>query len=457
LAETIEAPAGRVSTLLATVFGKRRGKGKAKSKNAQRAADGPRPPFWESPVVLGLALLAVIGFVVYMLWPPGPAERFARGSAIFHRADVTLDEMVRADQDYFVPILEDDPASSFASDIALFREQMALKRARGRANLALANRQMPPEASEAEQKYINALLLKDYRDDRVNAEEQLRALARVFARDPAAKPWVTLAQEQLEKSLTFDSKEERIEAKRRSVRAALDRASALREEGKRRDALDEYASIEKLYDGDDEVADLIWKEGPNFVPVEDLIRAGEKLMASPTPADWTQAFTRYFDPILAKGPSEEIRAKIAAFDAQRQRAQAEKKTQEDLSVGLPVDAPEPEAMYVTAIFIRDQLKDDLGAHDALARLIGRFEADRAAVGWVALAQQEMETTRQIEIRDQRRLEKQAQTERALGILDDLVDADPDKHSWKARVYALYRDDGDSNGLVQQHLSAQENP
>jgi hypothetical protein len=69
----------------------------------------------------------------------------------------------------------------------------------------------------------------------------------------------------------------------------------------------------------------------------------------------------------------------------------------------------------------------------------------------------MEKTRQIEIRDQRRLEKQAQTERALGILDDLVDADPDKHSWKARVYALYRDDGDSNGLVQQHLSAQENP
>ena len=48
------------------------------------------------------------------------------------KKDVTLDQMMIADQDYFRPILESHPDSPLASQISEYRDRIKLQQSRGR-------------------------------------------------------------------------------------------------------------------------------------------------------------------------------------------------------------------------------------------------------------------------------------------------------------------------------------
>jgi serine/threonine-protein kinase len=444
MADTVENGKSRFSTLLATVFGTRdRKTKKVKSKSDEKSSNPAA--ILESPILLGAGLILVVAFVAYMLWPPGPEELFAKGEALMKQENVTLDQMVMADHDYFEPILVSDPTSPLAPKIAQYRDQIKLQQSRGRVKQALLLNIVQPDATDAEKKLIAAMKLKDR--DPANAADQFRAIVRVFANNPAAKPWVTLASEQLLDAPTYASDEQRIEEKRIGVRRALEEATELRKGGNLREALDKYASVEELYGEDPEVSDLIWKAGTDFLPPDDLFARGEKLMKSGDVEDWKRAFKQYFDPLVEKGTSPEIVAKVDVYREQLLQGEAAKKADEDLRVGIHAEAPPAEVMYVTAIYVRDQLDDPLSAYDHLNRLVGRFEEEKDAKPWVLLAKDAMKKDQASENREARTGEKQYRAERALDKMKKEVARDPDKKAWLGRVISLYEDDPDTKEIA----------
>ena len=451
MAETVEAGRSRFSTLLATVFGSRDRKTK-KSRSKDESKNKNTGAILESPILLGAGLILVIAFITYMLWPPGPEQLFAEGAAIMDQENVTLDQMMIADHDYFGPILEADPTSPHATKIAEYRDRIVLQQSRGRVKQALLVGINQPDATDAERKFITAMRLKD--KDPANAADQFRAITRVFASNRAAKPWVTLATEQLTTAPTYASEEERIEEKRIGVRKALDEASELRKAGKLRESLDKYASVEELYGQDPEVSELVWKAGTEFLPAEDLFTRGEQLMKSDNIEDWNRAFKQYFDPLVAKGASTEMIEKVDKYRDRLLTGQASKKAEEDLKVGIGADALPAEVMYVTSIFVRDQLNDPLSAYDHLNRLVGQFEEDKEARPWVALARQAMKDADAapdaIKSTGQQRIgEKQHLAEGALQKMKGQIEADPDKKAWLARVIKLYEDDPDTKEMAEK--------
>jgi serine/threonine-protein kinase len=447
VAETVEMKRGSRSTLLGTVFGAKESR-KSKKKTLEKS-DAEAGSFLESPIVLVSALALVVAFSVYMFWPLSDAQRFARGKAAMAKENLSSSDMQRIDEEYFQPILAKNPASPHADEIAKFRDQAALKRARERVNRARLRDFAPADdAGEPERQFLEAMRLKEKRGDPANAEERFRALQTLFRADPAAKPWIALAEEELAGAAAYASDQERIEAKRRAVRAALERARAMRAEGELEAALAEYGAMEKLYGADPDVADLVWKAGVEFLTPQDLFARGRRRMESDDPADWSKAFELYFNPLEEIYPNHNERDAVAAYRLKLAKHDAGVRAAEHLKVGLPPDASEAERLYTVALFVRSVLEDPYTAHDALARVVGRFADDQDARAWVALAEETLEQKPESADREHWTLAKQDAARAALKRLEERIASDPDQEIWRAPVHQMYLSDADTSRYVE---------
>jgi hypothetical protein len=444
--ETVDMKKSGFSTLLATVFGAREETSKRKSRKEDRPALGVET-LLESTGLLVAGLVAVVGFTTYMLWPISAEEKFRRAAEIIDRPDAPVDEMVRADEEYLVPILESDPKSPLLGDIQTLRDKIEVTRARGRTNLAKTTGLIDPKATEAERQYVAALRL-ELKEDKANAQSRFESVVRLFSKDPASKPIVTLAMEKLSQGTQFADDEARLQAKRRPVKLALDEVRALRKDGKLKEALDQYASVEQLYGSDRDVVDLIEQAGVEFLSIEDLFVRGEQLMASENPADWKRAFETHFDAVLKRSPSPEMVSAIDRFKDKVAFQQASNRAAEDLRLGLPVDALPAEVRYVTGLYLRDQLEDDQNSLDVWRRLLAEERVDDSSRGWRLLAQVQLDKGRVVADEPTRRAEKRALAERAWTRLAEKMAADPESKSWRGPVEKVYREDEVTASVVE---------
>lgn len=443
-ADTVDMKQGGLSTLLATVFGTR--ERKVKGSSSKRDSEAKSPTRWlESPVVLGLGIVALAGFLTYMLWPASFAERMRAARKVMQKPDVTLDEMVRLDNDLFQPILESDPNSPFAGEITGFRDQMAVVRARGKAHRAVATNRIDPDATEAERKFVNALRLKTL-GDVATAQDQFVAITRVFASDADAKPWVTLANEQLDKVIEYSSDQERIESKRQHVAAKIAEVERLRKGGDLKEALNLLTDIESLYRQESEVADLIAEEQRHLLPAEELLRRGQRLLESDDPQDWKRAFDDYLNPLLAAGVPEPTVRRIEEMKQLRATKEAGHQVSIDLKAGPRPDAPEAERSYLTSRYVRDVLGDEVNADEYLIRLVGQYADDKSAQTWVELAQKDLEKRRTFDNRVELRKEMRASARKALVQFRERLQQDPSQEAWRPLVLSLYLDDGETSEI-----------
>lgn len=437
--DTVDMKRSGFSTLLATVFGSKEETGKKKKSSRRSGEDEPPTSWLESPILLVAGLVGVIIFTSYMFWPLSDAEKFRRAKEIIDRPEAPIDEMVAADEEFLAPILAADSASPLAGDIATLREKIEVTRARGRTNLASKTGILDAKATEAERQYVAALRL-ELQGDKANAQSRYESVVRMFSKDPASKPIVTLAMEKLSQGDKYDSDEKRVQAKRQPVMLALNEVRSLRKEGKLKEALDQYASIEQLYGSDREVSDLIEEAGVEFLSIEDLFARGEQLMTSELPADWKRAFQTPFAAVLKRSPPPEMISAIDRFRDKLAVHEASQKVEKDLQIGIPVEANEIEALYVTAIYLRDELQDDQNCLDVWRKIAAEAGTDDASRGWKLLAQVQLDKGRVVADEATRRAEKRALAERAWGRLAEKIAADPDAKGWRGHVEKIYASD-----------------
>ncbi len=209
--DTVDMKRSGFSTLLATVFGSKEETGKKKKSSRRSGEDEPPTSWLESPILLVAGLFGVIIFTSYMFWPLSDAEKFRRAKEIIDRPEAPIDEMVTADEVFLAPILAADSASPLAGDIATLREKIEVTRTRGRTNLASKTGILDAKATEAERQYVAALRL-ELQGDKANAQSRYESVARMFSKDPASKPIVTLAMEKLSQGDKYDSDEKRVQA-----------------------------------------------------------------------------------------------------------------------------------------------------------------------------------------------------------------------------------------------------
>jgi serine/threonine-protein kinase len=442
--ETIDMRKSGLSTLLSTVFG-HRDDGKKKKSNRNRSDDEPPPSLLDSPWILVAALVGVVSFTAYMFWPLSDEEKFRRAAQIITAAEATLDEMTRADEEYLAPILAAEPKSALGPKIDELRDRIDVTRVRGRTNLAKMTGVIDPKASEAEKQFVAALRLQML-GDAANAQARFESVAKMFGHDPSAKAIVTLASEQLVKGMKFANDEERLQAKRRPVKAALEEVRELRQSDKLKEALDKFASIEQLYGSDRDVAGLIEEAGVEFLSIEDLYSRGERLMASPDPADWDRAFKIPFAAVMKRSPTPEMMESIERFRDKQLIQNASNKAAEDIKIGLPVDAGVEEVRYVTGLYLRDELGDDLTCQDVWRGILeGAATAENR--GWRLLASHQIDQGRVVADAATRDSEKRALAERAWARLEEKVKKDPDAKAWRNHVERVYFEDEVTKDVV----------
>jgi serine/threonine-protein kinase len=198
---------------------------------------GPVRQFFNRPVVLVALLLLTVGLLVWGLWPTSAETLYQRGAALAQADDE--DSWYRA-KEVFAQLQDRYPENPHREEVAgLVRE------IEERETLAKAKKQVARArpASEAQWFYEEGLRLQQ-RGETAEAERVWRNVVRAFGDVPSEKPWVSLAELRLQKP---DERVPSAEQRWAPVRAALERARQLRDEGKQAEAEAIWQGIEELY------------------------------------------------------------------------------------------------------------------------------------------------------------------------------------------------------------------
>jgi serine/threonine-protein kinase len=190
-------------------------------------------------VVLPLFLL-VLGILVWTFWPASPETLFARGAALMDSNDPN--DWERAWREYLEPLERDHPDNPHKAELDQFRKRLEDHR----------RRESGQAPSEGERLFAVGEQL--WREGRTkDARQQWKNLIEVFQDVESEKPWVRKAKERVEAADKLLADPQRWAP----VRAALKRAEALRDQGKRQEAQAIWDAIEALYQGDASAAAIL--------------------------------------------------------------------------------------------------------------------------------------------------------------------------------------------------------
>ncbi len=183
--------------------------------------------------VLVPLLLLCVGAMVWTFWPASPDALYARGAELMKSK--YLADKERAWQDYLGPLERDHPGHPYQKELEEFRRQLEAAR----------KGDEPPPAltlSEAQRFYLRGQRLRQ-EGKLAEARRVWRDVAVAFAGVGSEKEWVARAEKGLAELDNAAVEKERWA----SVRAALKRAAALRDQGKRDEAERIWAALEALY------------------------------------------------------------------------------------------------------------------------------------------------------------------------------------------------------------------
>lgn len=407
-------------------------------------------PFWESPVFLGAALAILLGTLGYVfLWPKGPASLKAQADRLLTSPNYV--DWQKALDAYLVPIQRDHPA--FAKDnaidslIADTEVQIAKAKARGIANQALRFNIRRDDASEAERKVIDALVLKETYGDRGTSQERLRAAIDLFKSDPAAIGWVKLAEDELASATNFASDAERVAAKRKTVSAAIAKAEELKKKGKRAESVQMLVSLERLYADDADVEDLVREANLEFYTPAELYEKGAELMDGPLDSK-RRAFALFFEPLLKKFPGDANAAKIEKHREELQAAEAQVAIEANLSHGVSAEAPPLEAKATLALFLSEKLGDRPSASQILATVAATKDAKGVNIGYVRYAEAWL-TDHPLSDESLSESARRAAAQEALAGLAKLDAANPVIGGFRKKVLDYYRSQPALRDLVRE--------
>ncbi len=209
---------------------------------------GPVRQFFNRPLVL-VALLAVcVGLIAWGLWPPSAESLFQKGDALMQSEDPA--DWDTAWEKYLQPLTEKYPDNPYREQVEEYRRKVEEQAARRKA--AREARSAAP-ASEGQWCYDRGLRLKQQGDE-AGARKVWQALVDGFEGVEAERPWVDLAR----KELAGEGRPVKVgEGRWDQVRAALERARKLRDEGKRAEAERVWAGLEELYRDDPSAAAVL--------------------------------------------------------------------------------------------------------------------------------------------------------------------------------------------------------
>jgi serine/threonine-protein kinase len=211
---------------------------------------GPVRQFFNRPWVVVTLFLLTVGTLIWTFWPSNPEHLYRRGAALM--ASENPDDWYTAWDKYLGPLKEKYPEYRRQEVAAFQRQYDETYQAARRA--AIAARQAGP-MSEPQWFYQEGLRLRQQGDE-PGARRLWQAVVDSFGDVAPERPWVRLAQ----KELDAPKAEEPGKRQWKPVRDAVKRASDLRAQGKDKEADVILRGLHELY-GNDPAAQAILKEG----------------------------------------------------------------------------------------------------------------------------------------------------------------------------------------------------
>jgi hypothetical protein len=214
----------------------------------QQNRGGPVRRFFNRPLILVVLFLATIGLIAWGLWPLSAEQMYERGAKLMASSDP--EDWDKGWEQYLQPLSEKYPDHPHQKEVAEFRRRMEGREAERRAGLKA---HFADPASEAQWFYQLGLRRRQQGDEKAARATWTKLIA-AFKDVPEEAPWVRLAEKELDKS-----REDAKPGERRweSLRAALQRARELREDGRAEDADAILRALKQLYGDDPEALKLI--------------------------------------------------------------------------------------------------------------------------------------------------------------------------------------------------------
>ncbi len=234
-------------------------KTKTKSKSRRRFALPALNRATLEVSLLVLVLVACLGFVAYMLWPPSAAylhRRAARLMESSRRAD-----WIEARKSYIDPLDRDFPNHPYREQTRAWRDRILLDEAGERARRLespVRTRFTEPQTT-GEHEYVEAYALASEAsgrgDDQAAIQDREEMAHRLKPDDTEQRPWFLLAQRRAE------DVRKAIAERREIVIRQLNDAERARQLGETQKALTIQANIMTHYGRYGEVADLLERAG----------------------------------------------------------------------------------------------------------------------------------------------------------------------------------------------------
>ena len=254
-------PSDTIGTRKSTRIGKapRGGTGRG---TAWLRFEGP----WIETALLVAALVALLGFAAYMLWPPGAPYIYAKAKALM--ASDKLSDWTEAEREYVSELERRFPKHPYQAEVRSWRDRIALEQAR-RRGVTLETSAVPAfrePKTEAEALYVKtADAARAYLKDGYDAEAEAlwRGMAEALREQPENRGWLLLAQRR------GDEVAKGMSARRKLAADLLDQADTAEKQGRtevavriRRGVLERYGKFPHLKDLLDRAALGVPREAP---------------------------------------------------------------------------------------------------------------------------------------------------------------------------------------------------
>jgi serine/threonine-protein kinase len=204
----------------------------------QQNKGGPLARFINRPWVLVSLFLLSVGLIVWGFWPVSPDKLYRRGAALMASSNP---EDWEEGWKHLERLKREHPDNPHGKELAEFEQRIRDYREERQAEKAARNAR---PLSEAEWFYQRGLRQRQSGDEG-GAKQTWRALIEGFRDVPAENPWVRRAEQELEKE-----KAPTPEERWRSLREAVKRARALRQQGKVKEANTILDALRQLYKDD---------------------------------------------------------------------------------------------------------------------------------------------------------------------------------------------------------------
>lgn len=217
----------------------------------KRRKKGDSSPFFEQTWFLGLCLAAVVGVVVWSVWPKSEETLWAKARELMDSNDPL--DWNRANEEYLSKLQKRFPDGKSAAFVTESIDKIEMKKAEDRLMNKMRLGKDP--TSEGERLYAQARRYELF-GDRVTALEMYDSMIQVLADQGETRPFVNLARRQKAQiELASDGRPDRLKI----VTEALQKADELYKNGSVVEANKIWNSIVSLYENNKELRPLVRK------------------------------------------------------------------------------------------------------------------------------------------------------------------------------------------------------